>query len=110
MTDFVVLPLTLGVLTAAYNFLRFDSFLDFGYTHIPDVLREPWYNHGLFSLHAIPWNIHKMLFEGFGDRPRFPISGFILLAARSSSAVRSLFFFLERVEGTSAYARSRLRS
>src|SRR6266545_1564100 len=66
ITDFVVLPLTLGVLTAAYNFARFDSFLDFGYARIPNVLREPWYQHGLFSLHAIPWNVHKMLFEGFG--------------------------------------------
>jgi hypothetical protein len=72
ITDFVVLPLTLGVLTAAYNFLRFDSFLDFGYARIPNLLREPWYKHGLFSLHAIPWNVHKMLFEGFGDRPTFP--------------------------------------
>jgi len=72
ITDFVVLPLTLGVLTAAYNFARFDSFLDFGYARIPNVLREPWYQHGLFSLHAIPWNVHKMLFEGFGDRATFP--------------------------------------
>jgi hypothetical protein len=72
ITDFVVLPATLGALTAAYNFLRFDSFLDFGYTRIPGVLQEPWYKHGLFSLHAIPWNIHKMLFEGFGDRSTFP--------------------------------------
>jgi hypothetical protein len=72
ITDFVVLPLTLGVLTAAYNFARFDSLLDFGYARIPTVLQEPWYKHGLFSLHAIPWNVHKMLFEGFGDRPTFP--------------------------------------
>jgi hypothetical protein len=72
ITDFLVLPLTLGVLTAAYNFARFGSFLDFGYARIPNVLHEPWYQHGLFSLHAIPWNVHKMLFEGFGDRPNFP--------------------------------------
>jgi len=72
ITDFLVLPLTLGALTAAYNFLRFDSFLDFGYARIPGVLKEPWYQHGLFSLHAIPWNVHKMLFEGFGDRSTFP--------------------------------------
>jgi hypothetical protein len=72
LTDFLVLPLTLGVLTAAYNFARFDSFFDFGYARIPGVLQEPWYQRGLFSLHAIPWNVHKMLFEGFGDRPTFP--------------------------------------
>ena len=72
LTDFLLLPVTLGLLTAAYNFARFGSFFDFGYTHIPNVLHEPWYQHGLFSLHAIPWNVHKMLFEGFGDRPTFP--------------------------------------
>jgi hypothetical protein len=72
LTDFMVLPLTLGILTAAYNYARFGSFFDFGYARIPGVLREPWYQHGLFSLHAIPWNAHKMLFEGFGDRPTFP--------------------------------------
>ena len=72
LTDFMILPLTLGILTAAYNYARFGSFFDFGYARIPGVLREPWYQHGLFSLHAIPWNVHKMLFEGFGDRPTFP--------------------------------------
>jgi hypothetical protein len=72
LTDFMVLPLALGILTASYNFARFGSFFDFGYARIPGVLREPWYQHGLFSLHAIPWNVHKMLFEGFGDRPTFP--------------------------------------
>jgi hypothetical protein len=72
LTDFMVLPLALGILTAAYNFTRFGSFFDFGYSRIPNVLREPWYQRGLFSLHAIPWNVHKMLFEGFGDRSTFP--------------------------------------
>jgi hypothetical protein len=72
LADFVVLPLMLGVLTAGYNFARFDSFFDFGYARIPGVLQEPWYKHGLFSLHAIPWNVHKMLFAGFGDRANFP--------------------------------------
>jgi hypothetical protein len=72
LADFLVLPLTLGILTAAYNFARFDSFFDFGYARIPGVLQEPWYQRGLFSLHAIPWNVHKMLFEGFGDRATFP--------------------------------------
>jgi hypothetical protein len=62
----------LGLLTAAYNFARFHSIFDFGYSRIPKLLNEPWYQHGLFSLHAIPWNVHKMLFEGFGDSPIFP--------------------------------------
>jgi len=69
---FLVVPVMLGLLTAAYNFARFHSIFDFGYSRIPKLLNEPWYQHGLFSLHAIPWNVHKMLFEGFGDHPTFP--------------------------------------
>lgn len=71
-TDFMLVPVALGILTAAYNFARFGSFFDFGYTRIPNVLNEPWYKHGLFSLHAVPWNVHKMLFEGFRDQSTFP--------------------------------------
>ena len=69
---FLIVPVTLALLTAAYNFARFHSIFDFGYARIPKVLEEPWYQHGFFSLHAIPWNLHKMLFEGFGDFPGFP--------------------------------------
>lgn len=72
LLQFLIVPVALGLLTAAYNFARFHSIFDFGYSHIPNLLREPWYEHGLFSLHAIPWNMQKMLFEGFGDNPRFP--------------------------------------
>src|SRR5207237_7568270 len=63
---FMVLPVTLGILTAEYNFARFHSIFDFGYARIPRVLQEPWYQHGLFSLHAIPGNMHHMLFKGYG--------------------------------------------
>src|SRR5437588_6608867 len=66
---FLTVPIALGLFTALYNFVRFHSFFDFGYAHIPNVMKEPWYRHGLFSLHAIPWNINKMLFEGFRDAP-----------------------------------------
>jgi hypothetical protein len=69
---FLIVPTTLALLTAGYNLTRFHSIFDFGYTRIPKVLQEPWYRHGLFSLHAIPWNIYKMLFEGFTDIPSFP--------------------------------------
>ena len=72
LTDFLLAPIALGILTAAYNVARFGSFFDFGYTRIPNVLHEPWYKHGLFSLHAIPWNMQKMLFQGFRDPSIFP--------------------------------------
>jgi hypothetical protein len=69
---FVSLPATLALLTAAYNFARFHSIFDFGYIHIPEVAQEPWYQHGLFSIQAIPWNIHTMLFQGFESLDYFP--------------------------------------
>ena len=74
--DFLTLPVALVLLTAAYNFARFHSIFDFGYFHIPEVRDEPWYEHGLFSLHSIPWNVNKMLFEGFRDDPTFPFLSF----------------------------------
>jgi hypothetical protein len=72
LAKFLLIPTALALLTAAYNYARFQSVTDFGYGHIPNVLQEPWYEHGLFSVHAIPWNVHKMLFEGFADDPEFP--------------------------------------
>jgi hypothetical protein len=73
LVSFIVIPIALGILTAEYNFARFHSIFDFGYTRIPRVLQEPWYQHGLFSLHAIPGNMQHMLFKGFGDTlPKFP--------------------------------------
>jgi hypothetical protein len=74
--DFLTLPVALVLLTAAYNFARFHSIFDFGYFHIPEVRDEPWYEHGLFSLHSIPWNVHKMVFAGFRDDPNFPFLSF----------------------------------
>ena len=72
LIHFLSLPVTLALLTAAYNFARFHSIFDFGYLHIPEVRDEPWYRHGLFSIHAIPWNIYTMLFQGFESINYFP--------------------------------------
>jgi hypothetical protein len=69
---FLILPVILALVTAAYNFARFHSIFDFGYIHIPEVRDEPWYQHGLFSIHAIPWNIYTMLFQGFESIGYFP--------------------------------------
>jgi hypothetical protein len=72
LARFLSVPATLALLTAAYNFARFHSIFDFGYLHIPEVAQEPWYEHGLFSIHAIPWNIYTMLFQGFENISYFP--------------------------------------
>ena len=73
LVSFLIVPVVLGLLTAGYNFARFHSVFDFGYARIPKLLSEPWYQHGLFSLHAIPGNMYHMLFKGLGDTiPKFP--------------------------------------
>jgi hypothetical protein len=74
--DFLTLPVALALLTATYNLIRFRSMFDFGYFHIPEVRDEPWYEHGLFSFHSIPWNVHKSIFAGFRDDPNFPFLSF----------------------------------
>jgi hypothetical protein len=95
---FLIVPAALGLLTAAYNLARFHSIFDFGYARIPKLLQEPWYQHGLFSLHAIPGNIYHMLFKGIGDTvPKFP---YILPYAFGCSIfIASPFLFLLFREG-----------
>jgi len=94
---FLIFPVALGFFTALYNFARFHSIFDFGYGHIPNLLKEPWYSHGLFSLHAIPWNAHKMLFEGFRDLSTFPYITFSPFGC--SIFLASPFLFLIFREG-----------
>ena len=94
---FLAVPALLLLCTAAYNYARFHSLTDFGYARIPGVLKEPWYQHGLFSWHAIPWNVHKMLFEGAGDMPQFPYIRFYPFGC--SIFMASPFLFLLFREG-----------
>ncbi|MBO0724712.1 MAG: hypothetical protein J2P52_03850, partial [Blastocatellia bacterium] len=69
---FVAIPIALGLLTLGYNYARFSSIFDFGYARIPGVLDEPWYQRGIFSIHAIPLNAEAMLFETWRRVDRFP--------------------------------------
>jgi hypothetical protein len=65
-------PFILGVATLIYNYIRFDSFADFGYARIPGVLNEPWYNHGIFSVWYIPRQAYEMLFKFWEIKNTFP--------------------------------------
>jgi hypothetical protein len=69
---FLAFPIVLGILTLIYNYARFSSIFDFGYARIPGVLDEPWYQHGIFSIHAIPLNAEAMLFETWRRVDDFP--------------------------------------
>jgi hypothetical protein len=58
--------LALGVaffvcLNFLYNFIRFQTIFDVGYTLIPGVLNEPWSKLGLFNVHYLPRHL-KILF------------------------------------------------
>jgi len=69
---FMLVPVALGIATLAYNYARFSSIFDFGYARILGDLHEPWYRHGIFSIHAIPGNVHAMLFESWRMVEGFP--------------------------------------
>lgn len=47
-----------------YNFLRFGTIIDIGYTLIPNVLSEPWYRYGIFNIRYIPQHL-KLIFTEF---------------------------------------------
>jgi hypothetical protein len=59
---FCIIPFVLGISTLIYNYIRFHSFTDFGYSRIPGVLEEPWYRYGIFSIYYIPLNLKEMLY------------------------------------------------
>ena len=59
-------PIAAAVLMLlSYNYLRFDNFMDFGYTTVnagPDIVQNVQ-TYGLFSPHFISWNLQVMLFK-----------------------------------------------
>jgi len=91
LAAFCIIPFILGVSTLAYNYIRFDSFTDFGYTRIPGVLDEPWYNHGIFSIYYIPGQIWEMLLRPWEIEPVYP---FLVPNGFSSSILLSGPFLL----------------
>ena len=69
---FCIVPFLLGIATLYYNYVRFHSPFDFGHSHIPGVLDEPWYRHGIFSIYYIPYNINEMLLILWKSIPEYP--------------------------------------
>lgn len=103
IASFCIVPFILGVTTLVYNYIRFHSFTDFGYARIPGVLKEPWYNHGIFSLYYIPRQAVEMLWKPWEVFSKFPYlkpngfsssilwsSPFLLLLLRSGSVDKVL--------------------
>lgn len=69
---FCAAPVLLLLLTFAYNYARFQSILDFGYTRIPYVQDEALFSFGLLSVKAIPANARVMLIAPWKLIDRFP--------------------------------------
>lgn len=88
---FCIVPFILGVSTLIYNYVRFNSFTDFGYARIPGVLDEPWYNHGIFSYRYFWRQAWEMLFRFWETIPTFP---YLLPNGFSSSILLSSPFIL----------------
>ncbi len=68
---FCIVPFILGAATLAYNYLRFHSPFDFGYTYAPDVLNY-WYRYGTHSIWYIPRNVQEMLLTQWKTLNDFP--------------------------------------
>lgn len=47
----------------SYNYLRFGSPLQNGYTLIPGILKEPWFNDGQFSIQYIPKHLYLLFLK-----------------------------------------------
>jgi hypothetical protein len=68
---FVIGAAPIGLALVAYNTARFGSPFDFGLSRImggdppESVLDEPWYEHGIFSIHYLPRGLHTMLLRTF---------------------------------------------
>ena len=72
LVAFCIIPFFLGAETLIYNYVRFDSYTDFGYARIPGVLNEPWYSHGIFSIWYIPGQAFEMLLKLWERKAIFP--------------------------------------
>jgi len=72
LARFCAAPFVLGVSTLVYNYVRFHSFTDFGYARIPGVLKEPWYDHGIFSVYYISGQATEMLWKPWEALAQFP--------------------------------------
>jgi hypothetical protein len=60
---FVGLGIIVGVYEL-YNFGRWSAFSDLGYTLIPGIPQDPYFQQGIFNISYIPRHIYAILFQG----------------------------------------------
>jgi len=65
----------LGFMVAVYelyNFGRWGVFSDLGYTLIPGITQDPYFQNGIFNISYIPRNIYAIFFQGPLLLEKFP--------------------------------------
>lgn len=72
MTLFALGLLPAVLITAWYNTARFGDPTEFGYAMIPNVLDEPWYSHGISSVHYVPGHLKELFFALPATQDNFP--------------------------------------
>ena len=72
LTQFVFPVLFAIIIFGLYNFFRFGNFFETGYSLIPGVLQEPWYNKGIFNFEYIPRHLKIIFLELPKFSPKFP--------------------------------------
>lgn len=87
-----------------YNYLRFGSFLETGYSLIPGVLTEPWYQKGIFNLSYISSNLRVMFLSIPIFKNTFPYIipswGGLSIAITSPVFIYALFPKMNLIEKT----------
>lgn len=71
------------IIFALYNFLRFGSITQTGYSLIPGVLQEPWYKEGIFNFSYIPRQLDAL----FLALPKFSFDFPYMLPSNSAMAL-----------------------
>src|SRR5213592_2560731 len=97
---FLSVPVCLAILTAAYNFARFHSIFDFGYTHIPEVHEEPCTSTVFFRSRLFPGTSTRCYFRDLQVFPTFHTSSQTGLAAQYSLPAPFCVSFFARAENT----------
>ena len=96
---FLSLPVTLGLLTAAYNFARFHSIFDFGYIHIPEVARRTLVSaRAYFRFRLFPGISIPCYSKALRVLITFLTFGQTVLAARSFLPARSYVFCFAKAD------------
>lgn len=69
---FILILSEFAMANGLYNFLRFGSFTETGYSLIPGVLDEPWYSKGIFHYSYIKDNLRAMFLSLPNFKDTFP--------------------------------------